>query len=189
MKRVQSIVLLVTIVASVRAFGVSVWVKSSADAWARWSDASVWYADQALTMPLGRVPGSGDTLAGTSYLDLEGQAVQLAALGSASEVHVAKGTLRAGYGNSYYGGQISAFTVHDGAVLDLSLSGWIGYQQAAEGKNLWTVKSGGKLSVHSDTRVDIENLKVVVEVGGEYTFECPPTLVMSANRGTNSHKR
>lgn len=188
MKRVQSIVLLVTIVASVRAFGASVWVKSSADAWAKWSDESAWYADQTLTTPLGRLPGSGDTLAGTSYLDLEGQAVQLAALGSASEVHVAKGTLRAGYGNSYYGGQISAFTVHDGAVLDLSLSGWIGYQQAAEGKNLWTVKSGGKLSVHSDTRVDIENLKVVVEVGGEYTFECPPTLVMSANRGTNSHK-
>lgn len=186
MKRVQSIVLLVTIVASVRAFGVSVWVKSSADAWARWSDASVWYADQALTMPLGRVPGSGDSLGGLvdSYVDLEGGEHSIG-LSNGARLYVTNGVLNATFSSS-----TSRLFVYDGMAVNLLLSNIIGSQQTAEGANTWTVYNGGKLKAYSSAtpQMWIENVKVVVEAGGEYVCDFASNLQSSCNRYSNQYR-
>ena len=186
MKRVQSIVLLVTIVASVRAFGASVWVKSSADAWARWSDASVWYADQALTMPLGRVPGSGDSLGGLvdSYVDLEGGEHSIG-LSNGARLYVTNGVL-----NTTFSSSTSRLFVYDGMAVNLLLSNVIGSQQTAEGANTWTVYNGGKLKAYSSAtpKMWIENVKVVVEAGGEYVCDFASNLQSSCNRYSNQYR-
>ncbi|MDY5953971.1 MAG: hypothetical protein SPK06_00880 [Kiritimatiellia bacterium] len=162
------------------AVATNVWFRSTAQEWGRFDEASRWFLEKGRTNALGALPKEVDHGRGKAWIDLGGKSHRLAAW-TDGDLAIRNGRLALGHHFS-----ASRYVVGEGGDLHLTCWGILGLGQVHEGANFWRIEKGGRLTAEA-SQVKVENLKVVVEQGGQYIDRFGPRLEMYCNRGRFSY--